>query len=81
MRYTDLFATGSCDGYIRLWKADTTKQSITPVLTIPMAGYVNSLAFAHSGKFLIAGVGQEHRLGRWESIKQAKNAVYIIPLQ
>ena len=43
-------------------------------------GFVNSLQFSPQGDFLLAGVGQEHRLGRWWTIKQAKNAVYVIPL-
>lgn len=43
-------------------------------------GFVNSLQFSPQGDFLLAGVGQEHRLGRWWRIKQAKNAVYVIPL-
>jgi ribosomal RNA-processing protein 9 len=43
-------------------------------------GYINCLAFAPSGKFLVAGIGQEHRLGRWERIKAARNEIRIIPL-
>ncbi|CAB1315303.1 unnamed protein product [Coregonus sp. 'balchen'] len=44
-------------------------------------GFVNSLKFSSSGKFLVAGVGQEHRLGRWWRLKEAKNGLYIIPLK
>lgn len=43
-------------------------------------GFVNSLQFSPEGDFLLVSVGQEHRLGRWWRIKQAKNALYIIPL-
>lgn len=43
-------------------------------------GVVNALTFAPSGKFLVAAIGQEHRLGRWERIKAARNGVRIIPL-
>ncbi len=39
MRHSDLFASGSCDGHIRLWKADTSKNTITAVLTVPMVRY------------------------------------------
>uniref|UniRef100_A0A8C1HTV1 U3 small nucleolar RNA-interacting protein 2 n=2 Tax=Cyprinus carpio TaxID=7962 RepID=A0A8C1HTV1_CYPCA len=39
------------------------------------------LKFSNSGKFLVAGVGQEHRLGRWWRIKEARNGIYIIPLK
>jgi len=41
---------------------------------------VNSLRFSSSGKFLVAGIGQEHRLGRWTRIKEAKNGFVVIPL-
>ena len=44
-------------------------------------GFINSLSFSHSGDFLVAGVGQEHRFGRWWRNKTAKNSVAIIPLQ
>ena len=80
LKNSDIFASGSNDGFIRIWKAEFSKFGITPLLTIPMTGFVNSLAFSSSGKFLVAGIGQEHRLGRWESIKQARNGVRIIPL-
>lgn len=43
-------------------------------------GFVNAMAFAPSGKFLVAGIGQDHRLGRWQRIKKAKNGVRIILL-
>uniref|UniRef100_A0A8C4ID19 U3 small nucleolar RNA-interacting protein 2 n=1 Tax=Dicentrarchus labrax TaxID=13489 RepID=A0A8C4ID19_DICLA len=44
-------------------------------------GFVNSLKFSSSGQFMVAGVGQEHRLGRWWRIKEAKNGIYVIPLK
>ena len=42
---------------------------------------MNALAFAPSGKFLVAAIGQEHRLGRWDRVKAARNGVRIIPLR
>ena len=41
---------------------------------------MNSISFAPSGRFLVAGVGQEHRLGRWWRLKGVKNGIYIQPL-
>uniref|UniRef100_A0A3B4B204 U3 small nucleolar RNA-interacting protein 2 n=1 Tax=Periophthalmus magnuspinnatus TaxID=409849 RepID=A0A3B4B204_9GOBI len=46
-----------------------------------LPGFVNSLKFSSSGQFLVAGVGQEHRLGRWWRLKESKNGIYIIPLK
>jgi ribosomal RNA-processing protein 9 len=41
---------------------------------------VNDLRFSEDGKCLIAAIGQEHKLGRWSSIKSAKNSIAIIKL-
>ena len=33
-----------------------------------------------AGRFVAAAVGQEHRLGRWFRIKEARNSLCIVPL-
>ena len=71
---------GSSNGEIILWRVEELFRGLTEVKRIKVEGFVNSLVFSPSGKYLIAGVGQEHRLGRWERIKSAKNSVKIIPL-
>jgi ribosomal RNA-processing protein 9 len=43
-------------------------------------GFVNSLSFSKSGRYLIAGIGQEHRLGRWWRLQNVRNGIYIIHL-
>ncbi|KAF1794865.1 G-protein beta WD-40 repeat [Phytophthora cactorum] len=68
MPRTDLVASGSSDG----------TQS-DPVASIPLEGFVNALCFDSKARFLLAGVGQEHRLGRWEKLK-VKNGIAIIAL-
>ncbi|TMW68536.1 hypothetical protein Poli38472_006004 [Pythium oligandrum] len=80
MPRTDLVASGSCDGSIRLWRADLGARTLEPVGEIPLEGFVNGLCFDQKGRFLLAGVGQEHRLGRWERIKHVKNGLAIIAL-
>lgn len=80
MPRTDLVASGSSDGHIRLWKADLKDRKLYPVATIPVAGYVNALMFDVKARFLLAGIGQEHRLGRWERLKGVKNGIAIIAL-
>ncbi|KAH0854710.1 hypothetical protein HID58_057763 [Brassica napus] len=64
-RGSDLAASGAGNGFVHLMAT----------------GFVNSMAFAKSGKFLIAGVGQETRFGRWGCIKSAQNGVAIHPLR
>uniref|UniRef100_A0A4W3GGU1 U3 small nucleolar RNA-interacting protein 2 n=1 Tax=Callorhinchus milii TaxID=7868 RepID=A0A4W3GGU1_CALMI len=78
---SDLVASGSHDSRIRLWKCGAGFKKLEPLFDIPMAGFVNCLKFSTSGNFLVSGVGQEHRLGRWWRIKEAKNGIYIIPLR
>ncbi len=71
---------GSCDGFIRLWKCSSGHRKLEEVNRIPVTGFVNTLSFSPDGKFLVAGIGQEHRLGRWWKIKEAKNSLLVIPL-
>ncbi|CAB4025935.1 U3 small nucleolar RNA-interacting 2, partial [Paramuricea clavata] len=80
VRNTDLIASGSSDSSIRLWRCENGIKSLSPLLNIPMVGFVNALAFSSNGSFLVAGIGQEHRLGRWWRLKDAKNCVCIIPI-
>ncbi|XP_063797434.1 U3 small nucleolar RNA-interacting protein 2 isoform X1 [Pseudophryne corroboree] len=78
---SDVVASGSDDGCVRLWQCGEAFRSLHPLCTIPLVGFVNSLQFSSSADFLVAGVGQEHRLGRWWRLKEAKNGLYIIPLK
>ncbi|KAL1216400.1 U3 snoRNP-associated protein-like YAO [Cardamine amara subsp. amara] len=80
-RGSDLAASGAGNGSVRLWAVETGANAIRPLYDLPLTGFVNSLAFAKSGKFLIAGVGQETRFGRWGCLKSAQNGVAIHPLR
>ncbi|XP_004521034.1 U3 small nucleolar RNA-interacting protein 2 [Ceratitis capitata] len=77
---TDLLASGSFDGFIRLWQCMDNSRKLKEILKIPMPGFINNLAFNNNGTKLFAAVGQEHRLGRWWRIKDAKNKIVIIDL-
>uniref|UniRef100_A0A671SRT1 U3 small nucleolar RNA-interacting protein 2 n=1 Tax=Sinocyclocheilus anshuiensis TaxID=1608454 RepID=A0A671SRT1_9TELE len=78
---SDIVASGSHNSAVQLWKCGQGFRGLEPLFSVPMIGFVNSLKFSNSGKFLVAGVGQEHRLGRWWRIKEARNGLYIIPLK
>eukprot|EP01138_Halocafeteria_seosinensis_P012528 gb/GECG01012801.1/.p1 GENE.gb/GECG01012801.1/~~gb/GECG01012801.1/.p1 ORF type:complete len:543 (+),score=82.30 gb/GECG01012801.1/:1-1629(+) len=82
LRNSDLAVSGSGDGYIRFWRVSCKPEDrgITHIGSIPVQGFVNGLVFAPSGKFLVAGIGQEHRLGRWWRIPKVKNGIRIIHL-
>ena len=77
---SDLVATGSSDGFIRLWKCAEKYLKLIPLFNISATGFVNDLRFTESGSHLIAALGQEHKLGRWWSCKEAKNRVIVIPI-
>ncbi|XP_010923673.1 U3 snoRNP-associated protein-like EMB2271 [Elaeis guineensis] len=76
-RGSDLAATGASDGVVRLWAIESDNKGIRPLFSYPLVGFINSLAFAKSGRFLLAGVGQEPRLGRWGRVPAARNGVAI----
>ncbi|EOY25478.1 WD40 repeat - like 10 [Theobroma cacao] len=80
-RGSDLAASGAGNGCIQLWAIESGRKDIQPLYGIPLVGFVNSLAFANSGQFLIAGVGQEPRLGRWGRHPTARNGVAIQSLK
>ncbi|KAI0752885.1 WD40-repeat-containing domain protein [Daedaleopsis nitida] len=50
LRYSDLFASGSWDGEVRLWKLDAKLRSFSLVGTMPALGVVNSLQFVSPPK-------------------------------
>ena len=81
LKCSDFVATGSSDGFIRLWKIDPKAKVIEEKAQVPVQGFVNALSFTEDGKYLLAAVGQEHRLGRWWRLKEAKNSLICIPIE
>ncbi|XP_062324596.1 U3 small nucleolar RNA-interacting protein 2 isoform X1 [Osmerus eperlanus] len=85
LQNSDTVASGasSCshNSEVQLWKCSQGYRGLQRLFTVPVTGFVNSLKFSSTGQFLVAGVGQEHRLGRWWRMKEAKNGLYIIPLK
>ncbi|KHJ43327.1 WD domain, G-beta repeat protein [Trichuris suis] len=80
VRHTDLLMSGSNDGFVRFWKYDKAKQVLEEVKRLQQTGFVNSLA-STNGSLLVAGIGQEHKQGRWWNVKKAVNSVVVIPLK
>jgi len=76
--FTDLLASGSSDGHVRFWKAKNNR--LSAVGSVPVPGVVNALSFGASGRVLVCGGGQEHRLGRWERHPEGKNGIRIVQL-
>ena len=66
-----------------LYQQITTEEKQTGIEAldnIPIHGHINSLAMGPGGKFCVAAVGQEPRLGRWDRVPRAKNRFAIIKL-
>ena len=74
-----LQASGAGDGVVRLWQVADGKvgKVLHELGGLPARGFVNALQFARSGRFLVAGMGQEPRLGRWARDGTAKNGLLI----
>ncbi|XP_031831531.1 U3 small nuclear riboprotein factor 55K [Nomia melanderi] len=77
---TDLVASGSRNGTIKLWQCGDSFRSLNLLFEVQLTGFINALCFTPDGTELVAAVGQEHRLGRWWRIPEAKNSIVIIPL-
>jgi ribosomal RNA-processing protein 9 len=76
-------SSGSWDGQIKLWKLDQKLKSFSLVGCVNAPGVINSIQLLSAPKgityswggmkkdslLLVAGVGQETRMGRWIVIK------------
>ncbi|KAL0840976.1 hypothetical protein ABMA28_014762 [Loxostege sticticalis] len=75
---SDVFASGSYDNNIRLWKVCDAYRKILPLFTIEMKGFVNCMQFSSDGNMLYAAVGQEHKSGRWFKSGDSKNGLLVV---
>lgn len=121
--FSDIFVSGSWDGYVRIWKVSKDKRRIEPLGRVGCSGMsdvvagaedltmedlrkeaeaaealtngdshvdegrihgtINDLAIvdvgerAKHGVVVLAAVGKEHRLGRWQEDKEAKNLAVL----
>lgn len=75
---TEIFASGSNDGKVRFWNCADNYRNFTEFLSIPVKGFINSMVFSPDNNYLVLGVGQEHKLGRWSKVKEAKNSVVVV---
>ncbi|XP_014486859.1 PREDICTED: U3 small nucleolar RNA-interacting protein 2 isoform X2 [Dinoponera quadriceps] len=77
---TDLVASGSQNGSIKLWQCGEGFKSLNLLFEVEVPGFINALAFTPDGNHLIAGIGKEHKNGSWWRIASAKNCIVVIPL-
>jgi len=80
-RFTDLLASGSWDGQVKIWRCGEDYRTLTLLHSLKVDGFINALAFTPDATALICAVGQEHRNGRWWRKKEVKNSIVICPLE
>ncbi|KAG0244878.1 pre-rRNA processing protein [Actinomortierella wolfii] len=84
LRYSDMFISGSWDGTIRVWQIGKNMKSFGLISKIPVIGFVNDLQLYQPSMskrtLIVAAVGQEHKLGRWQRIKEARNGMRVIEI-
>ena len=79
----DLLATGAGAGCVKLWGVAEGRKGheLEELAELEAPGFVNGLAFANSGRFLLGALGQEPRLGRWARDPAARNALLVHSLE
>jgi len=77
--YSDIFATGSGSGQIKLWSWVKSESKVVHLKDINVKGWINNLKFSSSGKYLVAAVGRDQKLGRWSPLN-VNSSVAIINL-
>ncbi|EMR08680.1 hypothetical protein PNEG_02857 [Pneumocystis murina B123] len=87
--YSDIFLSGSWDGYIKLWKLSSDLKSFSLITEniLPINGIINRLCVTERGKKaengirVIAAIGKENRLGRWFKNENAKNGIKFFEIK
>lgn len=78
IKMSNVVATGSSDGFVRLWNASAEERQLAPLCEFAMPGCVNALAV--TPRLLVAGCGREHKYGRWWSLKGSLNKIRVVRL-
>lgn len=82
--YSNVFISGSWNGSLKVWKISENLRGFELLGELPNCnGVVNKIQVVETGKHgkevfrVIAGVGKEHRFGRWiNKIPKARNGIY-----
>ncbi|GAB0495931.1 hypothetical protein MMPV_007241 [Pyropia vietnamensis] len=84
LRRSDVVLSGAGDGAMRVWAATVTggsRGSLRPVGAVALGwGFVNGLAADAGGRVAVAAVGAEHRQGRWDRERRARNGLCFVRL-
>ncbi|KAG8875143.1 pre-rRNA processing protein [Tulasnella sp. 331] len=75
MRYSDVFASGSWDGFVRLWRLDESNKSFSAIGTLPAPGFLNSLQMISPPSGNLDGAVWVHRKPTQPAVGQAVGVV------
>ncbi|CRG93571.1 conserved Plasmodium protein, unknown function [Plasmodium gallinaceum] len=80
--FTNIFISGSYDGYVHFWEYKNINKiagNVNKILTVQIYGTINKFSFSHNYKYLFIAVGNEMKHGTWTRTKN-KSGLAIIPL-
>jgi len=75
--YSDILATGSGSGQIKIWRWIKSQSKVEHFKDINVPGWINNLKFSSSGKYLVAAVGRDQKLGRWSPLNVYSSVAII----
>lgn len=78
LRKSDVVASGAGNGQLRFYRS--VEDTLSPLHTLALPGWLNAMKFSADGRFLAVAVGQEHRMGRWFLDTTAVNGLAVVPL-
>lgn len=78
-RNTDLAVSGAGDGMLRFWECEDKPPGLARCGAIATGpGFVNGIAVGAGARLVVAAVGQEHRLGRWNRMRGVKTGLRFV---
>ena len=76
VKMSNVVASGSNDGFVRLWTANAEERQLTALCAVPVEGFANALAL--TPRLLVVGGGKEHKHGRWWNMKGNHNKLTVV---
>ncbi|KAF4671127.1 pre-rRNA processing protein [Perkinsus olseni] len=86
IRCSDVGFSGSNDGLINVWRTSAASKGkmnldLDRSIKLPIkGGWINQMAVGSTGRVLVAAVGRNHRLGRWDT-KPGRDGLAIVRLE
>ena len=76
IKMSNVVASGSNDGFVRLWTANAEERQLSALAAVPVQGFANAIAL--TSRLLVVGGGKEHKHGRWWNLKGNHNKLTVV---